>query len=168
MRDINLIVIHCSATTPDEDIGVTEIRRWHLAQGWSDIGYHYVIRRDGTIENGRPVEIEGAHVKGFNANSIGICLVGGVNTRDKAEKNFTREQFNALAEFLERLRAQYPNTRICGHRDLSPDANGDGVIEAIEWLKDCPCFDAAGWCYTKGIDPQGPTEPKEAAVASIQ
>ena len=85
MRKVNLLVIHCAATKPNMDIGRDEIDSWHKARGWSGIGYHYVIRRDGRIESGRPVEQAGAHASGYNANSIGICLVGGINHNGKPE-----------------------------------------------------------------------------------
>ena len=127
MREINLIVIHCAATTPSMDIGVREIREWHLARGWSDIGYHYVIRRSGLIEIGRKLEIAGAHAQGYNAKSIGICLAGGLN-----EFDFSVKQLAALETKLTRLMAQFPDVKICGHHDLNPD-------------KECPRFNVGEW-----------------------
>ena len=125
MRTINLIVIHCSATPPSMDIGANVIREWHVhGNNWIDIGYHFVIKRDGTLEEGRPVERQGAHVAGHNANSIGICMVGGVNAQLKAEDNFTPEQWSTLARFLSR----YPGMPVKGHRQLDPH-------------KECPSFD---------------------------
>jgi hypothetical protein len=88
MRDIDQLVVHCAATRPDQDIGVAEIDAEHRAQGWDCIGYHYVIRRSGILEKGRPDSQVGAHVKGHNAFSLGICLVGGVDAHDVAEKQF--------------------------------------------------------------------------------
>jgi len=87
MREINKIVIHCSDSPDSLDIGVREIRDWHKQRGWSDIGYHYVVRRDGTVESGRPIEIKGAHVKGHNSDSIGICWVGRKDIDDKQLKS---------------------------------------------------------------------------------
>jgi N-acetyl-anhydromuramyl-L-alanine amidase AmpD len=140
-----LLVVHCSATGPTQDIGVREITQWHRQRGFDTVGYHFVIRRNGEVETGRPETAIGAHVKGHNARSIGICLVGGVNTAGKPENNFTPSQFSALTELLARLRSHYPDTRILGHRDLSPDLNGDGNITPNEFIKACPSFDVLTW-----------------------
>lgn len=145
MRAINLIVVHCSATPASRDIGVAEIRAMHKRQGWKDVGYHFVIRRDGRVETGRPLSIAGAHVAGHNAKSIGICLVGGVKPDLKAETNFTPAQYASLEKVLSEMAADYPKARICGHRDLSPDRNGNGKVERGEWVKECPTFDVAAW-----------------------
>ena len=152
MRHINLIVVHCSATPPTMDIGVEEIRKWHSdpkpeGNGWSDIGYHYVIRRDGEIEIGRPIERAGAHSKGHNSNSIGICLIGGVDSNGSTEDNFNAQQYDSLHELLLQLTEEYsvPLSDVCGHRDLSPDVDGDGEVEEHEWIKDCPSFDVRDW-----------------------
>lgn len=142
MRPINKIVVHCSATKPDRNIGEAEITQWHKEKGWSDIGYHFVIRRNGLRENGRPLEIAGAHVAGHNTGSIGICMVGGVGPDGKAECNFTFRQFQTLETLLRELLTQFPKAEVLGHRDLSPDKDGDGTIEQSEWLKECPTFDA--------------------------
>lgn len=139
------IVIHTSATPPGMDIGADTIRDWHKRQGWQDIGYHYVIRRDGTVELGRNVSLQGSHVKGYNYCSIGICLVGGVDASKRPEDNYTPEQKDALLTLLRGLKADYPKAEILGHRDLSPDLDGDGKIERHEWIKDCPCFDVRSW-----------------------
>lgn len=136
MRDINKIIIHCSFTPKTMDIGVEEIRKWHLERGWSDIGYHYVIRRDGTVETGRPVEKPGAHCKGHNQDSIGICLAGGKGTDGKPFFNFSQEQLRTLEDLLEGLWAEYPFKKgewIYGHNDFS--------------TKPCPCFDVKEWFY---------------------
>ena len=136
------ITVHCSATPPSMDIGVEEIRKMHLAKGWSDVGYHEIIRRDGTRESGRPVWRTGAHVKGHNRYNIGISLVGGVDEHGKAETNFTEEQYSALREAINHYVGIYgiPLENIKGHRDWFPDINGDGIIDERDWLKDCPCF----------------------------
>lgn len=140
------IVVHCSATGPDSDIGVDEIRDWHVnGNGWSDIGYHAVIRRDGEIEWGRHMDASGAHVQGQNYQSVGVCMVGGVDGAGKAENNFTDDQFSSLRALLLVLVSAYPDAEVLGHRDLSPDLDGDGVITENEWLKDCPCFDVRSW-----------------------
>ena len=131
MRLIDTIVVHCADTPPRMDIGANEIRRWHVVDnGWSDIGYHYVIRRNGDIEDGRPVDIVGAHARGHNQNSIGICLVGGKAEDDRygiAEANFTHRQYFALDTLINDLLVQHPIHSVVGHRDLDPG-------------KECPCF----------------------------
>ena len=132
MRAINRIIIHCAATKPSMDIGVAEIRQWHLANGWADVGYGYVIRRDGTIEAGRHERLIGAHVAGHNADSIGICLVGGINDAGKPDANFTRQQWAALDHLVSQLVSQYPGSEVSGHRDWT-DA------------KACPSFSAKDW-----------------------
>ena len=153
MRRIDYIAIHCSATRanvdenitlPGEDIGVKEIRKWHTdpepkGRGWSDIGYHYVIRRSGEVEIGRPLEKIGAHVSGYNSCSVGICLVGGVNAAGKSENNFEPRQWASLATLVSRLRRQFPKAKIQGHRDF-PGVKKDG-----------PCFDAKAWAAKEGL-----------------
>lgn len=139
------IVIHCSATPDAMDIGAREITDWHKGNGWETIGYHYVIRRSGKREYGRPLQMVGAHVNGYNARSVGICLVGGTDENGLSQNNFTPEQFSTLRLTLKELDATYPNCRVLGHRDLSPDADGDGLVTPNEWIKECPSFDVAAW-----------------------
>lgn len=145
MKPISLLVVHCSATPANRDIGVAEIRAMHKAQGWSDVGYHYVIRRNGRVEKGRADTVMGAHVQGHNNGSLGVCLVGGVKPDLTAETNFTPAQYDALRVLLATLTARYPKARVCGHRDLSPDRNGDGKVTPGEWVKACPTFDVGAW-----------------------
>lgn len=146
MKPIKLLVVHCSATPAARDIGVTEIRAMHKANGWSDVGYHYVIRRNGLVEKGRADTVIGAHVSGHNDGSLGICLIGGVKPDGKTgEANFTPAQFASLETLLKTLHGRYPAARVCGHRDLSPDKNGDGRIAPNEWVKLCPTFDVEPW-----------------------
>lgn len=129
-RKTAFIVVHCSATPPTMDIGLFEIRQWHVAKGWYDVGYHYIIRRDGSVEVGRPHYAMGAHVRGHNQESLGICLVGGINnTKDKTpEDNFTAAQQDSLLELLDMVSETYPTAEIVGHRDLDKG-------------KACPSFD---------------------------
>jgi len=141
-RAITSIAIHCSATIEGRDHRAAEIRKWHLAQGWRDIGYHFVVDLDGTIEIGRPLQQAGSHVLGHNANSIGIVYVGGLAKDAKGKDTRTPAQKAALLELLRVLKARWPRATVQGHRDYSPDRNGNGVIEPNEWLKLCPCFDA--------------------------
>jgi N-acetylmuramoyl-L-alanine amidase len=127
------------------DIGVNDIRKWHTAKGWIDVGYHYVIRRSGVVELGRRLHVIGSHVKGYNATSVGICLVGGLDKGSQPADNFTAGQKRSLRKLLVELSARFPGAKVVGHRDLSPDRNGDGKIDRTEWLKDCPCFDVRAW-----------------------
>lgn len=132
MRKITHIVIHAAATKKREDIGVTEIRQWHKLRGFKDVGYHYIIRRNGIVEKGRPEEKIGAHVQGHNATSIGICLVGGLNDKGLSDFNFTHNQMASLFTVVEGLKSRYPKAVVKGHRDFTT-------------LKACPCFDAGAW-----------------------
>lgn len=123
MRLLDTIIIHCSDTYESMDIGVKEIRQWHIDRGFNDIGYHYVIRRNGVLEEGRPLRIVGAHAIRHNFGSIGICLVGG-----KPEANFTAEQWVALDTLVATLIKDYDIDKVIGHRDV--DLHG----------KTCPNF----------------------------
>lgn len=129
MRNINKIIIHCSATPEGRDYTVADIRRWHLQRGFSDIGYHYVIYRDGTVVVGRPLTQPGAHCYGKNKTSIGICYIGGLTSDGKSAKDTrTPAQKSALVILIKELRSKFPDSTVHGHREF---AN-----------KDCPCFDA--------------------------
>lgn len=144
-RRIDDIVVHCTATPAGRPMTVEQIRRIHKRDNhWADIGYHYVILLDGTINSGRPVDQVGAHVSGHNAHSIGVVYVGGLSADGKTPTDTrTESQRGALLALLRMLRAIYPKARIRGHRDFSPDLNHNGIIEPSEWIKQCPCFDAA-------------------------
>lgn len=144
-RRTEYIVVHCSATGPDSDIGADEIDDMHKRRGWSGIGYHAVIRRDGEIEFGRHFDAVGAHVQGQNMRSVGICLVGGLDANKTPANNFSTAQLVSLHVMLDMLQRAYPGAEILGHRDLSPDLDGDGIVEPHEWLKQCPCFDVREW-----------------------
>jgi N-acetyl-anhydromuramyl-L-alanine amidase AmpD len=146
------IVLHCSATRASQPVTAADIRKWHKARGWGDIGYHYVIRRDGTLEKGRHEAAVGAHVGGHNWHTLGICLAGGLNDRTGApEDNFTPAQWETLRGLMKALAGRYPRATVLGHRDLSPDRDGDGEVEPHEWLKSCPCFDARAWAEREGF-----------------
>lgn len=140
MRLINRMVIHCAATPAGAVFTSADIRQWHLARGFNNIGYHYVILLDGTLETGRPLEKAGAHAQGFNTASIGVCYVGGM-LNGKAHDTRTEAQKTTLRTLVDLFKSVYPNMIVCGHRDLSVDLNGDGVITPNEWMKDCPSFD---------------------------
>lgn len=146
---ITRIVIHCTATKEGQHVTRDEIRGWHKKRGWSDIGYHWVVYLDGMIVKGRPESQPGAHVAGFNTGSIGIVYVGGLDKDGKAKDTRTPEQKLALALIAREVHSRYPDAKFMGHRDCSPDKDGDGKVEKHEWLKDCPCFAVAdevdGW-----------------------
>jgi len=127
------IVVHCSATQPKQDIGAAEIERWHRQRKYLAIGYHYVIRRDGTVEKGRDETVVGAHVEGHNSTSIGVCMVGGVDAKLNPQDNFTPAQYASLQTLLRELKTRYSTAEIKGHRDFP------GVAKA------CPCFDVKDW-----------------------
>ncbi|WP_237673814.1 N-acetylmuramoyl-L-alanine amidase [Vreelandella profundi] len=143
------LTIHCAATTASMDIGVDEIRQWHLARGWRDVGYHYVIRRDGTLERGRPESQTGAHVGGYNTGNIGVCMAGGVKDDGVTpEDNFTAAQWSALDALLTELHERYPKALIMGH-------NGFPGHES----RGCPCFD---WrTYRDGLHDMWADTPEE-------
>lgn len=128
MRTINKIIVHCADTPEGRDVRAEEIRRWHKAKGWNDIGYHYVIDLDGNVEPGRPIEQAGVHCQGHNADSIGICYVGGCDKAMKPKDTRTEAQKASLITLLKFLVAKYPGAKIYGHRDFSSKA--------------CPSFDA--------------------------
>jgi N-acetyl-anhydromuramyl-L-alanine amidase AmpD len=138
VRAIDKIIIHCSATKPSMDIGYTEIKRWHTdpkpkGNGWSDIGYHDVIRRDGSVESGRRIELAGAHTVGQKAHSIGICMVGGIDDKGKPESNFTTGQWRSLRRLVKMYLAQYPKATVHGHREFAAKACPSFSVQ--EWLK---------------------------------
>ena len=130
MRVITLIVIHCSAVKPDQQSSAAQIDSWHRQRGYHlGIGYHYVIRRNGDIEPGRPEWMVGAHCLNHNKYSIGVCYEGGLDARGQPADTRTAEQKSAMRNLLEDLHKRHPRAVIVGHRDLSHD-------------RDCPCFDA--------------------------
>ena len=129
MREINKIIVHCSATREGENFDVAEIRKWHLARGFNDIGYHFYIDLYGEIHKGRDISKIGAHCKGHNRNSIGICYCGGVEADGKTPKDTRNtEQKEALLCVLRTLKAMYPNAVIHSHNDFANKA--------------CPSFNA--------------------------
>lgn len=130
MRIITLLIIHCSAVLPFQTSSVEQINEWHLARGWANgCGYHYVIRRDGSIEKGRPDEMIGAHCLNHNRHSIGICYEGGLDVNGKPADTRTKAQKESMLNLLTELKKQHPNALIVGHSTFSNKA--------------CPCFDAA-------------------------
>lgn len=193
-RSIDLVVIHCAATASGKPLQQGEpgtvgylnapqvIDAWHAARGFRrnpaavrafsaklpSIGYHYVIDLTGEVWSGRALDEVGAHALNFNARSVGVCLVGGIEREGK----YTAGQWDSLAQVVRMLHADCgiplaPAKRapdksnpqgyrmfggVCGHRDLSPDRDGDGLIESFEWTKTCPGFDVRAW-LARGMQP---------------
>ena len=134
MRRITAIVIHCSATPAGREHTAADIDRWHRGMGWTSIGYHYVIRLDGTVEPGRRLAEAGAHVSGHNATTIGVCYVGGLNADTwQPEDTRTEAQRCAMAALVRALLEEFPGADVLGHRDF-PNVR-----------KACPCFDVRAW-----------------------
>lgn len=127
MRTIDKIFVHCSATIEGKYFDVNDIRAWHKSKGWSDVGYHYVITLDGQIQEGRPLDKIGAHVKGHNQGSIGVCYIGGVDADKKPKDTMTDLQETAMVNLLQSLKKQFPQSTIHGHNEFSNKA--------------CPSFD---------------------------
>lgn len=118
MRKINKIIIHCSATPEAREHNAEDIRGWHKKQGFSDIGYHYIIKLDGSIEQGRPESISGAHCVGHNNDSIGVCYIGGCDKAMKPKDTRTVKQTEALRKLIQELRLKYPAAKVYGHNDF--------------------------------------------------
>lgn len=131
LKSVDYIIIHCSATPVNLDCDVNTIRCMHLGQGFDDIGYHWVIKRDGTVETGREEELEGAHCMGYNHNSIGICYVGGLDGNGLAANTMTAAQEASMIALCVKLKKKFPSAEIVGHNQLCD--------------KNCPCFDVARW-----------------------
>lgn len=129
-RTIDEIIVHCTATPEGKDFTVRQIRDWHVkGNGWRDIGYHFVVYRNGDVMPGRPIAQPGAHCAGHNAHSIGVCYVGGCAADGKTPKDTrTPIQKTALRQLLKRLKSAYSQAKIHGHRDFANKA--------------CPSFDA--------------------------
>lgn len=140
MRTISEIIIHCTATKPDWMAGkpttdrVAEVRRWHMEErGWKDIGYHYLIDRDGAVATGRQIKQTGAHVQGHNTGTVGVCLIGGFggSADDKFADNFTTEQDKALRALIVNLKSRFAINTVTGHNEYAAKA--------------CPSFRVAQW-----------------------
>ena len=130
MRKITEIILHCSATAEGLDFSVRDIRAWHKAQGWKDVGYHYVVRLDGTVQEGRPLEQAGAHCKGHNDRSIGICYIGGLDAKDRSPKDTrTPSQRIALEALVLLLRLRFPRATVHGHKEFA--AKGSTTIKVF-------------------------------------
>ena len=165
MREINEIIVHCTATPPNfmpnatPGQRVVEVRRWHVDHNkWQDIGYHFLIDRNGELLHGRPVRLPGAHTRGHNSDTIGVALFGGKDgTKDQAfEDNFTPEQAATLRKLIDRLQSQYgPGLKISGHQDYANKA--------------CPCFDVHRWLNNRPLrtNPVQSTTIQASATAAV-
>lgn len=154
MRPVNEIIVHCSATKPEWMAGrsmadkVAEIRAWHMRdRGWKDIGYHYLIDRNGTVATGRPIEQVGAHVQGHNTGTIGVSLIGGHGSAETNQfsENFTEAQDKALRALLANLQAQYKISKVTGHNQYAAKA--------------CPGFNVPKWLASKSVAVSAASQP---------
>lgn len=135
-----MIVIHCSATPADMDIGVEKIKHWHVVEnGWDDVGYHYIIKRDGTLQTGRDESMVGSHARAVNGTSLGVCLIGGSDKSGKWENNFTEEQFESLKTLITKLKIDFEIEQVIGHYQ-------------VDEKKQCPSFDVPKWLEENGLD----------------
>lgn len=141
MNKPTYIIIHCSATREDKDFTEYDLDVCHRRRGFNGAGYHFYIRKNGDIKSTRPIEKIGAHAKGFNRESIGICYEGGLDKNGKAKDTRTDAQKKAMRELVQDICHRHDIIDILGHRDTSPDKNGNGIVEKCEWMKECPCFD---------------------------
>lgn len=135
-KKTDLLVVHCAATE-EQDFGAKEIDVWHRQRGFVSIGYHYVIRRDGSVERGRPQDAQGAHAVNFNHRSVGICMMGGGAAKEK--NNFLPNQFMTLEALIKAAQKDYEGLHILGHRDLP---------NVAKW---CPSFQVSEWLLGRGI-----------------
>ncbi len=172
------LIIHCAATPPSMDVGAAKIRDWHVnGNGWSDIGYQWVIRRDGTVEKGRAIDQVGAHA-GYNWNyrSVGVCMAGGVTQATRRvngrlvrdpEDNFTQAQFDALAKLIVEMDEKYGDLEVIGHRDTY-------ALDGLPQLKACPSFDVAAWLASRdfseeaSITEEAPADDGKMAVNTAE
>ena len=143
--------MHCAATKPSMHVKAATVRKWHVEErGWSDIGYHWFIRRSGFIEPGRDENLMGSHAKGFNAESIAVCLAGGMSETGEDEENFTPEQYETLRIFVQEKKDQYPGIEVLGHRELP------------KVKKSCPCFNVQAMLGEWELDAMIASEEAEA------
>ena len=163
MRQIKRIIIHCAATPPTwmdgRDLAeqVQEIRRWHVQErGWSDIGYHWIIGRDGSVATGRPEGVQGAHTRGHNTDSLGVCLIGGHGSQatDAPADHYTPAQLRALRELVVEIQREHPGATVHGHNEFSAKA--------------CPGFDAARWWRGSGPARTSPAQSTTVQASAVQ
>ena len=138
MRELNRIILHCTATPSWREVSVDEIRRWHVeGNGWSDIGYHYVILLDGTIARGRPLDVAGAHVKGHNKDSVGVVYVGGTDVTGQPQDTLNSNQLFGLYKVVTSLRNLFGPLTLHGHNEFSDKACPSFIVsEKLPYLVD--------------------------------
>lgn len=166
MAKLKYLVIHCTATPEGREVTGADIRRWHTSpvsaggRGWKQVGYTDLFKLDGTVErlvnnnedaNVDPWELTNG-AKGYNSVSRHIVYAGGTDKNKKAKDTRTEAQKKALKEYVRDFHRRFPDVRIVGHRDLSPDKNGNGMIESWEWIKACPSFEVSEWLKSIGIN----------------
>lgn len=166
MAQLKYLVLHCTATPEGRDIAGDDIRRMHTSpvsaggNGWKQVGYNDLIRLDGTIErlvdnneddNVDPWEVTNG-AKGYNSVSRHVAYAGGCDRSGKPKDTRTPAQLKAMEVYVRDFHRRHPSVKIIGHRDLSPDLNGNGVIEPGEWTKACPSFDVSSWLKSIGIN----------------
>ena len=142
MDKVDLIVIHCSATRENQNCSLEDIDKMHKARGFSEIGYHLYVTRDGRTHLGRALNKQGAHSYGYNKHSWAMCYEGGLDVNGKPKDTRTPQQKQAILRAVLFLKGLSNNARVLGHRDLSKDLNNDGIIQPNEYIKMCPCFNA--------------------------
>jgi N-acetylmuramoyl-L-alanine amidase len=152
MREINYIVLHCTATKQTATVE-SIMRNWREIQHWKNPGYHYIIEANGNIRNLQAEAKIANGVANHNANSIHVCYIGGIDKDGKASDTRTPEQLAAMKDIIIQLHQNYPRAAIKGHRDFSPDTNHNGKVDNWEWIKVCPCFDVATWLKENQILP---------------
>ena len=140
MRKIERIFVHCTASK--QAATVEDIKREFKAKGWKNPGYHYLVDANGKTHNLLPEDQVSNGVQGYNQTSINVAYIGGIDGAGKGVDNRTEEQKQALKKILTELKKKYPGAEIMGHRDISPDKNGNGIVDPWERIKECPCFDA--------------------------
>lgn len=140
MRKIERIFVHCTAGSQRQT--VEDLKAEFKRKGWGSPGYHAVIMPDGKIEMLLDYEKVSNGVKGYNSTAINVAYVGGIDAKGKGVDNRTPEQKKSLKTILSQLKKKYPDAEILGHRDISPDKNGNGIVDPWERIKECPCFDA--------------------------
>lgn len=140
MRGIKRIFVHCTAGSQRQT--VTDLQAEFKRKGWKNPGYHYVIQADGTVKQLLGEQFVSNGVKGYNSTSVNVAYMGGIDADGKAVDNRTDAQKASLLTLLKELKGRYPKAEILGHRDISPDTNGNGIVDPWERIKECPCFNA--------------------------
>jgi N-acetylmuramoyl-L-alanine amidase len=140
-RACHTLIWHCTATPEGKEFTRAQIKAMHLLRGFTDIGYHKLIHLDGSVSDGRSEDREGAHVSGHNRGTLGYSYVGGLNSSGSPKDTRTAAQRATMVRLTKEAIDKYQLRMVCGHRDLSPDRDHDGVVEPFEFVKSCPCYD---------------------------